>query len=169
MSEISEILKNATARPWCISRDPRTGYEWNNHIVRKNGQNIEVCAMFHDFLPDNVQGEANAALIVEAVNNYESLQSELAALRERVKELEKFNDPTPVDHDFLVPMCSEISEQRWYYHLKQRTEGNCEIVLIRCSAGWNVRIQDEHTAVSVGVITTRGDLLGLVHFLTRGE
>lgn len=71
-------LKDATPRPWRIDPDDRPGMHWNNHIVCAGSPNLTICFMTHDNTPENETGDANAALIVEAVNNYDRLRAELA-------------------------------------------------------------------------------------------
>jgi hypothetical protein len=61
-------MDNATKRPWIADPDDREGYEWNIHILQADDTNIRVC-----FMSNGPASEANAALIVTAVNQHAAL------------------------------------------------------------------------------------------------
>ena len=67
-------MSEHTPTPWQADPDDREGYEWNIHIVDKSGIN-RIC-----FMSNGPQTEANAALIVKAVNNHDVLVAELQRL-----------------------------------------------------------------------------------------
>ncbi len=70
-------MDNATKRPWIADPDDREGYEWNIHILQADDTNIRVC-----FMSNGPASEANAALIVTAVNQHAALLRCAEALRE---------------------------------------------------------------------------------------
>lgn len=68
--------------PWFVSRDPRPGMEWNNHIASVENPHLEVCWMFHTSdKDDNETGEANAALVAAAPELLEALQAFVTAAK----------------------------------------------------------------------------------------
>ena len=78
-----------TPTPWVADPDDREGYEWNIHILDRKGDRI--C-----FMTSDGPAEANAALIVEAVNNHarltercEAYKGQVEAGAARIKELEE--------------------------------------------------------------------------------
>jgi hypothetical protein len=78
---MADVKGRATERPWFISRDPRPDMEWNNHIASAANPHLEICSMFHtNELDGNETGEANAELIVRAVNSHDSLVKALVDL-----------------------------------------------------------------------------------------
>lgn len=85
--------KDATPRPWRIDPDDRPGMHWNNHIVCAGSPNLTICFMTHDNTPENETGDANAALIVEAVNNYDRLRAELAEATRLLRKVQVGNGP----------------------------------------------------------------------------
>lgn len=72
----------ATPTPWAADPDWREGYSWNIHIVDAANPDMRIC-----FMTSDGPAQANADLIVEAVNNYDRLRAELASAR---KALEPF-------------------------------------------------------------------------------
>ena len=66
-------LPNTTPRPWRIS----TNYGAKHHVVKEHGGLICVCDA-GDYSHSVEQGEANAELIVRAVNSFDDM---LAALK----------------------------------------------------------------------------------------
>ena len=73
--------------PWFIDRDDRRDMEWNVSII--NGAGKTICFMTHDGTRDIENKcpvtEANAALIVRAVNSHEELVEALKGLLENYK------------------------------------------------------------------------------------
>jgi hypothetical protein len=69
-------MAEATKRPWVADPDDRDGYEWNIHILQAANTNIRVC-----FMSNGPSSEANAALIVTAVNQHDALLKCAEALR----------------------------------------------------------------------------------------
>lgn len=61
--------------PWAADPDDRPGYEWNVHIVEAARPHMRIC--FTSNTGDSGLSEANAALIVRAVNG---LPETIAAL-----------------------------------------------------------------------------------------
>lgn len=68
-----------TPLPWRIDPDDQPNMAWNNHIVSAVDPNIRIAFMAHDGTGDNEIGEANAALIVRAVNAYDAMNEALKA------------------------------------------------------------------------------------------
>lgn len=94
------MASDHTPTPWVIDRDNRPGMDWNNHITGANYRTI--CAMFHDGTEDNLTGEANAALIVAAVNAYRPM---VTALRDLIAVCDRNIYPKPdagPDHPWSV-------------------------------------------------------------------
>lgn len=81
MSQIS-----ASPRPWAIDPDERPGMEWNVHIVERDRPHMRVC-----FMTSGPEAEANAALIVAAVNAYDGL-AQTAAVPDLLKYANHLTD-----------------------------------------------------------------------------
>jgi molecular chaperone GrpE (heat shock protein) len=88
---------------------------WNNHIVSEVEPNMTICFMSHDGTAANAQGEANAALIVTAVNAYEPDQARIEALEAEVERLRKALEHSADDFDLI--------EQRILGGQHQRAKG----------------------------------------------
>lgn len=69
-----------TPTPWYADPDDREGYEWNIHILQESDPNIRVC-----FMSNGPATEANAHLIVTAVNERSALLRCEAELRRLIK------------------------------------------------------------------------------------
>lgn len=65
----------STPRPWAADPDTREGYEWNTFIVKADDPNIRIA-----FMSVGDASEANAALIVQAVNSHDAMQECVEAL-----------------------------------------------------------------------------------------
>lgn len=61
-------------RPWAVDPDDRESMEWNVHIVEQARPYMRVC-----FMSNCSQAEANADLIMKAVNNHDALVKALKA------------------------------------------------------------------------------------------
>ena len=72
-----------TPTPWAATT--RQG-SWDWVVYSNSDPNIEVGQLFHDGTEDNPTGEANAALIVKAVNAHDAL---VKALSWAIKEIER--------------------------------------------------------------------------------
>jgi hypothetical protein len=70
-----------TPTPWAADPDDREDMEWNIHIVEASQPHMRVC-----FMTSNGPAEANAAFIVEAVNNHETLKAENKRLRSELEQ-----------------------------------------------------------------------------------
>jgi hypothetical protein len=70
---------SATPRPWAADPDEREGYEWNIHIVEAADPHMRIA-----FTSNGPGSEANAALIVKAVNNHDALVRALEEIAEGV-------------------------------------------------------------------------------------
>lgn len=94
-------LKDALPRPWRIDPDDRPDMHWNNHIICSSAPHLTICFMTHDNTKENLTGEANARLIVEAVNNYDRLRAELAEATELVRQWVGLfgTDTSQISHD----------------------------------------------------------------------
>ena len=68
-----------TPTPWAADPDWREGYFWNIHIVDAANPDMRIC-----FMTSDGPAQANADLIVEAVNGWCNIN----ALRARLAELE---------------------------------------------------------------------------------
>lgn len=77
-------MSEATPRPWAATTR-RGSWDWVVYSVAD--PNIEICQPFHDGTDDNPTGEANAALIVHAVNNIDRLTAERDELAKLAKQL----------------------------------------------------------------------------------
>lgn len=62
-----------TPLPWAAEPDDREGMEWNVHIVEAAHPHVRVA-----FTSNGPDSEANAAFIVNAVNNHEAMDKLLA-------------------------------------------------------------------------------------------
>lgn len=78
--ELRELRAKATPGLWFVDPDDRPGMGWNNHICA--GPHLRVAFMAHDGSLENDRGEANAALIVAAVNALPSLLAAAERLAE---------------------------------------------------------------------------------------
>ena len=96
-----------TPLPWRIDPDDQPNMAWNNHIVSAADPNERIAFMAHDGTGDNEIGEANAELIVRAVNAYDAMNEALKAA-ERAHQvhancddcMEMANDPASCEHCF---------------------------------------------------------------------
>lgn len=82
-------MDKATPRPWAATTR-RGSWDWVVYSVAD--PNIEICQPFHDGTDDNPTGEANAALIVHAVNNIDRLTAERDGLRKALEEIASPNE-----------------------------------------------------------------------------
>lgn len=57
-----------TPIPWAIDPDHRPGMGWNAHVVEASDPNNRVC-----FMTSGPEGKINAAFIVLAANNHDTL------------------------------------------------------------------------------------------------
>jgi hypothetical protein len=71
----SQPMNAHTPTPWYADQDQREGYEWNVHIVEHDRPHMRIC-----FMSNGEHSQANARLIVEAVNSYASLKARIAKL-----------------------------------------------------------------------------------------
>lgn len=71
-----------TKLPWAATT--RRG-SWDWVIFPKYLSNVEICQMFHDGTEGNEQGEANATLIVRAVNSHAALVKAVNSLLEVIE------------------------------------------------------------------------------------
>lgn len=71
-----------TPGPWAADPDDRPDMEWNIHIVSADDPDLRIA-----FMANGPRSEANAAFIVEACNNYESLQARCTELEADNEEL----------------------------------------------------------------------------------
>ena len=74
---MSTDTREATPRPWAIDPDDRPGMEWNIHIAQADDLNRRIA-----FMTSNGPSEANAALIVRAVNHFDEAVEVLRLARE---------------------------------------------------------------------------------------
>lgn len=74
-------MSEHTPTPWAADPDDREDMEWNIHIVEASQPHMRVC-----FMTSNGPAEANAAFIVEAVNNHETLKAEITRLRSELEQ-----------------------------------------------------------------------------------
>ena len=74
----------ATPTPWVADPDWREGYSWNIHIVDAANPDMRIC-----FMTSDGPAQANADLIVEAVNNYASLKARIEELESNERAYEK--------------------------------------------------------------------------------
>lgn len=87
----------ATPRPWSVSHR----HIYKNDWAKENGQWIDHALATVDEGPTREEAIANAALIVEAVNAYDALRKENAALREVLEAVMARLDGV-FDHPSLV-------------------------------------------------------------------
>lgn len=103
---MSEDVKSGghTPTPWYADHDDREGYEWNIHILKSDDPNMRVA-----FMSNGPNSEANARLIVTAVNSHESL----LACREALKEIAKLkSQPIPGTEFCTGPLALFQAAQR---------------------------------------------------------
>lgn len=84
-TELADFSK-ATPRPWAAAT--RQG-SWDWVVYQSSKPNIEVCQVFHDDTELNETGEAVAALIVEAVNSYDTMRDELSSAKAEIERLRR--------------------------------------------------------------------------------
>ena len=77
-------FSKATPRPWAATT--RQG-SWDWVVYQASQPNIEVCQVFHDDTELNETGEAVAALIVEAVNSYDTMREQLSSAKAEIESL----------------------------------------------------------------------------------
>lgn len=81
LDELKALMAKATVRPWAVDPDDRPDMEWNNHIVSISDPDLTICFMSHDDTKDNIEGSANAGLIVNAINALPALIAAVEALK----------------------------------------------------------------------------------------
>lgn len=77
--------------PWMADPDDRLGYEWNIHIVEAARPHMRIC--FTSNTGNSGLSEANAALIVRAVNGLPEAIAALEAAREHLDTDLQDNSP----------------------------------------------------------------------------
>lgn len=100
--------RQPTPTPWIADPDWREGFSWNIHICGAN-PDMRVC-----FMTSDGPAQANADLIVEAVNNYDRLTKRVEELEAALREL--FDQPT----ENPLRMTVEQRERLWAAHAKAR-------------------------------------------------
>ena len=73
-------MTDHTPTPWAADPDWREGYSWNIHIVDAANPDMRIC-----FMTSDGPAQANAELIVKAVNNHATL---IEALKDLVFAVE---------------------------------------------------------------------------------
>lgn len=105
---MSEDVKSGghTPTPWYADHDDREGYEWNIHILKSDDPNMRVA-----FMSNGPNSEANARLIVTAVNSHESLLACREALIEARSWIERQSGKVDTSAIFaaLIPIDAALS------------------------------------------------------------
>jgi hypothetical protein len=102
-----------TPTPWYADQDQREGYEWNVHIIEDDRPHMRIC-----FMSNGEQSQANAALIVEAVNSHASLKARIEELEEALEKVRSYNvdiaagriNYRPHDHIQVIDMALKGAE-----------------------------------------------------------
>lgn len=83
MTEAPKTADNAhSPLPWAADPDWREGYSWNIHIVQQSDPYMRIC-----FMTSDGPAQANADLIVEAVNSYARLRASNEEMRKALEEI----------------------------------------------------------------------------------
>lgn len=100
-----------TPTPWAADPDWREGYSWNIHIVDAANPHMRIC-----FMTSDGPAQANADLIVEAVNSYASLKARIQVLEDlsrflcdRLEEFDPGDDePEREYHGHVAPAVARL-------------------------------------------------------------
>lgn len=117
-TRLRELLVKATKGPWLICRSYFNNVETGYHITGpEHGSVFPICRKQYETGESNEQAQANAALIVEAVN---SLPALLDALEEVEEYLEQRAD-ADCDQDGYIP-----NEEMKLLHTVKKALGECD-------------------------------------------
>ena len=109
----NSVAVGHTPVPWAATTR-RGSWDWVVYSVAD--PNIEICQPFHDGTEDSETGEANANLIVEAVNNHDRLTAQLALARKALEPFARladiFDPDDGDDKNIAFGIAIEIGELR---------------------------------------------------------
>lgn len=116
----------ATPRPWVADPDWREGYSWNIHILDAANPEMRIC-----FMTSDGPAQANADLIVEAVNNYDAAQARIRELEAALQKIAaRVPKKSPAHLRIICPVCNYKSVEP---HTEARHAPNCAGELARAA------------------------------------